>query len=156
MEKSITEEISTNSNCERAGCCDTTDDGSAICTVSQAKPINLNEFRTRSSSLWYRVRGSTMLGIACLTSPCCTLLILPLGLTLMAGTPVALWIGNHLGWFYGLLTLLSVVSFWLGLRWLGQSKSTPLNTRSARPFDIPFMVSSLGDKTDAEPTKSSI
>ncbi|HET8841818.1 MAG TPA: hypothetical protein VFN35_10140, partial [Ktedonobacteraceae bacterium] len=42
--------------------------------------------------------------IACLASPCCAPLLVPLALTLIAGTPVALWLTSMLGWIYGALT----------------------------------------------------
>ncbi len=77
--------------------------------------------------MWQRIRSGVMFVIACVASPCCTPLIVPLGLALLAGTPVAVWASANLGWVYGGLTLLSVISFVLAFRWLGQksdSKST--------------------------------
>jgi predicted MFS family arabinose efflux permease len=62
--------------------------------------------------------------VACVTSPCCTPLIVPLGIALLAGTPFALWLSAHLGWVYGGLTLVSVISLVLGLRWMGQRAET--------------------------------
>ena len=51
-----------------------------------------------------------MLGVACVTSPCCTPLFVPLGLALLAGTPAAVWLSANLGWVYGGLTLVSIIS----------------------------------------------
>jgi hypothetical protein len=67
-----------------------------------------------------------MFGIACLTSPCCTPLIVPVILSLLAGSPLALWLGANVGWVYGGLTLLSVMSLVMALRW---SKTAPLLRR---------------------------
>lgn len=70
--------------------------------------------------LWKKFRGGLMLGLACLTSPCCTPLIVPLGLALLSGTPVAAWLTYHTGWIYGGLTLVSAISLVLGIRWMRQ------------------------------------
>jgi membrane protein implicated in regulation of membrane protease activity len=70
--------------------------------------------------MWKKIRSSVMFVIACIASPCCTPLIVPIGLALLAGTPVAVWASANLGWVYGGLTLLSVISLVLGLRWMGQ------------------------------------
>lgn len=74
--------------------------------------------------MWKKIRSGFMFVVACVASPCCTPLIVPLGLALLAGTPVAVWASAHLGWVYGGLTLLSVVSLMLGLRWLGQKSAS--------------------------------
>jgi membrane protein implicated in regulation of membrane protease activity len=74
--------------------------------------------------MWRKVRAALMFGIACITSPCCTPLIVPLILALLAGSPAAVWLGQNVGWVYGGLTLISVVSLVLGLRWMNR-RSTP-------------------------------
>ena len=74
--------------------------------------------------MWKKIRSGFMFGIACIASPCCTPLIVPLGLALLAGTPVAVWASAHLGWIYGGLTLVSIVSLVMGLRWLGQKSAS--------------------------------
>jgi len=73
--------------------------------------------------VWQKIRAGLMFGLACVTSPCCTPFMVPLGLALLAGTPAAVWLTHYLGWVYGGLTLVSVVSLILGLHWLGQKKS---------------------------------
>ncbi len=75
------------------------------------------------------VRAFLMFAIACVTSPCCTPLIVPLGLVLLAGTPVAAWIGHNVGWVYGGLTLISLVTAVMGMRWLrpGNIQQQPSN-----------------------------
>ena len=51
------------------------------------------------------LRGIFMFGIACVASPCCTPFVVPLLRVLLAGTPVAFWINQNLGWVYGGLTV---------------------------------------------------
>jgi hypothetical protein len=93
-------------------------------------------------------RGIVLFGVGCLTSPCCTPLIVPIVLVLLAGTPVALWISQHLGWVYGGLTIVSVISFALAIRWLGRRKSSPAS--HIRPSDIPIISSKKGDNAHVE------
>jgi predicted MFS family arabinose efflux permease len=59
-----------------------------------------------------------MFVVACIFSPCCAPLLVPVALALLAGTPLAAWLGMNLGWVYGGLTLVSVISLVLGIRWL--------------------------------------
>lgn len=122
------------------GCCRTTDDGQAIChlptagqknacscqlneTIPNEKPIvSVGEASQddRSLHLWRKIRSAVMFGVACVTSPCCTPLLVPVVLALLAGTPVAVWLAAHLGWVYGGLTVVSVLSLVVGWRWLKQ------------------------------------
>lgn len=81
-------------------------------------------FEPESPSPWQRMRGMLIFAVACITSPCCTPLIMPFALTLLAGTPVAIWLSAYIGWVYGMLTLASIISFVLGFRWLGQKRPT--------------------------------
>jgi len=67
--------------------------------------------------------GFTSLIVGCLASPCCAPLLVAGGLAYFAGTPVALVLAQYTGWVYAGLTLLSMVSFVLGLRWLQQRRS---------------------------------
>lgn len=78
--------------------------------------INHNQEQT----MWKKIRSGLMFGVACITSPCCTPIIVPIVLALLAGTPVAVWLSAYVGWVYGGLTLLSVISLVLGFRWMGQ------------------------------------
>lgn len=97
----------------------------AIHTVKvSSQPKNTLSARiAECKSMWQRIRGGVMFVIACIASPCCTPIIVPIVLALLAGTPAALWLGQNLGWVFGGLTLLSVVSFVLALRWLGKNGS---------------------------------
>lgn len=78
--------------------------------------------------MWTQIRGGLMFGVACVTSPCCTPLIVPLGLVLLAGTPAAVWLSAYIGWVYGALTLISLVSFVLAFRWLMQKNEAKRST----------------------------
>ena len=69
------------------------------------------------------IRSVLWVGVACLTSPCCTPLFVPLALALLAGTPIALWLTAVLGWVYGILTLISVCSLLLAFRSLSRKPS---------------------------------
>jgi hypothetical protein len=133
-----------DTDCEREDCCSTTEDGSAVCIVPQdgqpASPPSANPLISISSilpvrhntrarkSLWHRTRGGLMFAVACIASPCCTPLIVPLALALLAGTPVAAWLGHNLGWVYGGLTLLSVVSFVLACAGRIKNHDAPPNS----------------------------
>lgn len=72
--------------------------------------------------MWKKIRSGFMFVVACVASPCCTPIIVPIGIALLAGTPFAVWMSANLGWVYGGLTLLSVVSLVLGIRWMNQNK----------------------------------
>jgi len=74
--------------------------------------------------MWQKIRSGVMFGIACVASPCCTPLIVTLGISLLAGTPIAVWLSAHLSWIYGGLTLISIASFVLAFRWMGQKAAS--------------------------------
>jgi predicted MFS family arabinose efflux permease len=63
-----------------------------------------------------------MFGIAVVASPCCSPLIVPLVLALLAGTPIAVWLSHDSGWAYGALTLISIASLVLSLSWMWRKK----------------------------------
>jgi hypothetical protein len=112
--------------------CHTTSEGNAVCIVlaSTEEPgcgcssqpsdkVQLGSAPAQTTvGLWPKIRGGV--GVACITSPCCTPLIVPLGLALLAGIPVAVWLTQYISWIYGGLTLVSIISLVLGWRWLGQ------------------------------------
>lgn len=64
-----------------------------------------------------KIRSGVLFMVACLTSPCCTPLYVPLLFVLLAGTPAAVWLSANVGWVYGGLTLISIISFVLAFRW---------------------------------------
>ena len=74
--------------------------------------------------MWKKIRSGLMFGVACITSPCCTPIIVPIVLALLAGTPLAVWLSAYVGWVYGGLTLLSAISLILGFRWMGQKNAS--------------------------------
>ena len=80
--------------------------------------------------MWKQFRSGITFVIACVTSPCCTPLIVPLGIALLAGTPLAIWLSAHLGWVYGGLTLVSAISLVLSLRWMGQKTEAKQSSRT--------------------------
>lgn len=106
---------------------------------------------------WHRMRSGVLFALACLTSPCCTPIMVPLVLSLLTGTPAALWLTLHGGWVYGVLTGVSLLSAVLGLYWMrtparrrrpgARSKSSSQNPGSSpRPSDQEAL-GALSDKT---------
>jgi len=87
----------------------------------------------QEKTMWQKIRSGVMFGVVCITSPCCTPIFVPIGLALLAGTPVAAWVSANVGWVYGGLTLLSVISLVLGFRWMGQ-KNEVKRKRIAQPL----------------------
>jgi hypothetical protein len=86
------------------------------------KAISLD--RDQESTLWKKIRSGVMFVIACIASPCCTPIIVPIVIALLAGTPLAMWLTANIGWVYGGLTVLSIVSLVVGVRWMGQKTET--------------------------------
>lgn len=84
-------------------------------------------------TIWGKIRGFVMFTIACIASPCCTPLIVPIVIALLAGSPVAIWMSQNLGLVYGGLTLISILSFVLGFRWV---RKTNRNTGFAQPESL--------------------
>jgi mercuric ion transport protein len=67
---------------------------------------------------WQKVRTGIMLVGAAVTCPCHIPLTLPFVLALLAGTPAAIWLGQNVGWVYGGMTVLFLLSLAIGLRWM--------------------------------------
>ena len=80
--------------------------------------------KDQEPTMWKKIRSGVMFGIACIASPCCTPIIIPIAIALLAGTPVAVWMSANLGWVYGGLTLLSILSLVLGVRWMSQKSNS--------------------------------
>jgi hypothetical protein len=83
---------------------------------------------------WKNARSILMLGMGCLTSPCCTPFLVPLGLSLLSGTPIAVWLTYKLSWIYGALTLVSILSFILAIRWMQSAKRSQNAKPKAKSF----------------------
>jgi hypothetical protein len=71
---------------------------------------------------WQKIRSGVMFVISAITCPCHVPLVLPIVLASLAGTPAAVWVMQNVGWIYGGMTILFVVSLAWGLRWMGQSE----------------------------------
>lgn len=69
---------------------------------------------------WQKIRSGVMLVVSFVTCPCHLPLTLPLVLVLLAGTPAAVWMTQNVGWVYGGITVLFLLSLALGLRWFTQ------------------------------------
>jgi hypothetical protein len=104
-------------------CCATTEDGGEICTLPATREIAAKADDEPRLSLWKRTRSGFMFATACIASPCCTPLIVPVVLGMLAGTPAAAWMGANLGWVFGGLTLISAGSLVLALRWMRTASS---------------------------------
>jgi len=117
-------------------CGSLTEEGAAVCIPGECScsietkndqliQLDVNQSSTLQTAetgetVWKKIRSGVMFGIACIASPCCTPIIVPLTIALLAGTPIAAWLTAYVGWVYGGLTLLSIVSLVLGFHWLGQ------------------------------------
>lgn len=118
-----------------SGCgCHTTSTAQLVSLTEDAIPLHLNSTANNQTvenrSTWQKIRGGVMLTIACIASPCCSVLLVPIVLTLLAGTPVAVWVSHNLGLVYGGLTLLSILSFVLAFRWLTKSSRRTGSTKN--------------------------
>jgi hypothetical protein len=132
----------TGTPAKTSDCCSTAADGSAVCIVPQngvkadcaCNTVSIQQIdvvqtdelpkQTVHNPVWGNIRGGLLFAIACITSPCCTPLLVPLVLWLFAGTPVAVWLGHNLGWVYGGLTLVSIASFVMLWRWLNKRNTS--------------------------------
>lgn len=148
MSSSPDQAVPTSATCEQEGCCSTTEEGSWQCSVTPVagcgcqtdcdcttaentasqQSVNLAPQETR----WQAARSTVMFVVGCLASPCCTPLFVPILLGLLGSAPLAVWLGQHLGWVYGGLTVLSFISFGLALRWSG--KPRPARSGNAPVF----------------------
>ena len=110
----------------------TSSDAGCGCSSSQKtkKSNNLEPKKPNS------VISAILLGVACLTSPCCVPLIAPIILGLLAGTPLALWFTSHMGWMYGGLTLISAIGFLLLWRYAFQKSSLVRRSRFSLMTEI--------------------
>lgn len=102
--------------------------------VSQIEPVESGLSGSgQIKTPWQKIRGGVLLGVGCVASPCCTPLIVPFVLTLLAGTPVAAFLAHYLGWVYGILTLISLLSLYFGARYLWQKP--PSQREEEEPVD---------------------
>jgi hypothetical protein len=107
--------------------------------VVELKPTRrkrtLSDHLAECKSTWEKIRVGVVFVVACAFSPCCTPLFVPLILGLLAGTPAAVWLDQNIGWVYGVLTVISVVSIILALRWMGKSDNRrPVSSAKEAPM----------------------
>ncbi len=84
---------------------------------------------------WKKIRSGMMFVVAFVTCPCHLLLTLPLALVLLAGTPAAVWITQNVGWVYGVMTILFLLSLSLGLSWMGRTNIAECEPRPVRSIE---------------------
>lgn len=91
-----------------------------------------------------KARAGLLLAVGCITSPCCTPLLVPLAITLLAGTPIAAILTRYVGWVYALLTLVSLVTLFFGIRHLWPLFSAQPAKRGGSVPDHPSQQESGG------------
>ena len=101
----------------------------AGCDCSSSSKDQVLQAATKLDPKTKSIQSAILLGVACLTSPCCVPLIAPIILGLLSGTPLALWFTSHMGWMYGGLTLISAISFLLVWRYAFQKSSLVRRSR---------------------------
>ena len=70
--------------------------------------------------LWQKIRSGVMFAASVIICPCHLPIVLPLALALLAGTPAAVWITQNVGWAYGGMAFIFLVSLGLGFLWLNK------------------------------------
>lgn len=77
-----------------------------------------------------KIRTGLALGLALITSPALTPIIVPrcFDSAFLAGTPAAIWLTHNAGWVYGGLTFVSLTSLICGLYFSGDK--TNVNNKS--------------------------
>jgi len=95
-------------------CGSLTEEGAAVCIPGECRcsaetkssePVFISappliESRDQETSMRKKIRSTVMFVIACIASPCCTPIIVPIAITLLAGTPIAAWLSAYIGWVY--------------------------------------------------------
>ncbi len=79
-------------------------------------------------NIWQSIRSKVMFGLAVLTSPCCAVLLVPILISLFGGTAIASFLSQYIGWVYGILTAISIVSLGLALRWMLLNSRAPIDS----------------------------
>lgn len=70
---------------------------------------------------WQKIRSGVMFVVSFVSCPCHLPITLPLALALLAGTPLAVWISQHVGWVYGIFGGVFLLSLALGFAWVGST-----------------------------------
>lgn len=82
---------------------------------------------------WQKIRSGVMYVVAFVSCPCHLPITMPLILVLLAGTPAAVWITQHTGWVYGIMTGVFLLSLALGFVWMESSKGNAGEVCEPRP-----------------------
>jgi len=72
--------------------------------------------------IWQKTRSGIMFVISFISCPCHLPITIPFLLLILAGTPLAVWITQHGGWIYGVMTGVFILSLALGFIWMDSSK----------------------------------
>ena len=96
--------------------------------------------------LWQKIRSGVMFAASVITCPCHLPIVLPLVLALLAGTPAVVWLTQHVGWVYGILTGVFLISLALGFVWSGQSKEKTGEVCEPRPKGSIYPTSTVKNK----------
>jgi hypothetical protein len=131
-------------NQKESNCCSTTEDGSMICNLPQNGETASCKQKNEEDSFGAHFRSASLFLIGCVTSPCCTPLYVPIVLSIFAGTSFALWLSQNLLWIYGLLSLISLLSFVLALRPKAQPKTNNL---------VSISSIRIGEQSHVKPTE---
>lgn len=84
---------------------------------------------------WQKIRSGIMYVVAFVSCPCHLPITLPLILVLLAGTPAAVWITQHTGWIYGVMTVLFLSTLGMGYWWINQPVNGKCEPRQLNPGD---------------------
>ena len=77
--------------------------------------------------IWQKIRSGVMFVVAFVSCPCHLPITMPLALVLLAGTPAAIWVTQHINWIYGGMIILFLVSLALGFVWMEQKNVSQLS-----------------------------
>ena len=87
--------------------------------------------------LWRKIRSRAIFVVALISCPCHLPVTLPLVLVLLAGTPAAFWLAQHIGWVYGMLAGIFLLSLTLGFVWMNSvNKDNAREPRSRRSRNL--------------------
>lgn len=92
---------------------------------------------------WNHIRSGMMGALAVISCPCHLPLVLPIVLSILAGTPISIWITQHVGWVYGGMAIVFLVSLLLTLRWMGKPTATECKIAAKPDGSHPFVYPSI-------------
>lgn len=95
---------------------------------------------------WQKIRSGVMYVVAFVSCPCHLPITMPLFLVFLAGTPAAVWITQHSGSVYGILTGIFLLSLALGFVWMGSPDEKAGEVCEPRPNRSISSVSTAKNK----------